>query len=350
MDNRYKILKISKSPESQLIKLLEDNMIGTPGKSMLYKHVKVSEKVTGLNDPYFCNLKIRDRLYGTVCICKRSVFNQGRSETAFYVRYFTFLDKFRSADQNTRRGNQSWIRDEVAMLMNGEGLEYTDQLLLYAYLDSENIRSGRLIEEFGFAKAGLFHTMPFSRFFPRVSPLMEKLGKEEQPAMYDLLLDFYRDFQLVSFENMFVKGDYFVIKKADEIVCGVQGIPDQWKIIDLPGVSGNLMMHVIPKLPWLKRLFNPEYKFIFLEGIYCKPGYEKQLESLFTSVLAYFNAFSGIVCLDPRSTLYQSVRQMYMGLTHKIMGEKQIEIAVKSTYDKTPDQQAPFFISGFDVL
>lgn len=41
---------------------------------------------------------------------------------------------------------------------------------------------------------------------------------------------------------------------------------------------------------------------------------------------------------------------MYMGLTHKLMGEKQIEIAIKSTYEKMPDQQAPFFISGFDVL
>ncbi len=346
----FKLLEISKSPDDQLISMLEENVIGTPGKSMLYKHVGVRAKVTGLSDAYFCNLSIRGKLYGMVCFCRRTVLIKNRSATAFYIRYFTFLNEFRSNHEQLRRGKQSKLRDEIALLMNGVGLDYQENLLLYAYVDSENIRSKRIIEEFGFKKSGEFRTIPFSRINPKVYLAVEQLKKDQQPAMYQLLHNFYEDFQFVSFENLFEKGDYFVIKNGGEIVCGVQGIPDQWKIIDLPGVSGRLMLHILPKIPWLRRLFSPDYKFIFLEAIYCKPGYEKQLQLLLESVLAHYQAHSGIICLDPSTTLYNMVRQIKLGIVHKLMGEKSIQIVVKSSSEKMPDDVAPFFISGFDVL
>jgi hypothetical protein len=350
MDCSFRILKIDKLPDKRLINLLEENVIGTPGKSMLYKHVHVGEKVTGLKNAYFCNLSIRGRLYGSVCLCRRKVYNLGISDTAFYIRYFTFLNKFRSSHEQSRKGKQSQIRDEVSMLMSGKGLEYDDDLLLYAYVDAENIRSKRIIEEFGFLKSGSFHTIPFSRIYTKGSPFVEKLKKDQQQEMLALFQDFYKDYQFVSFENLFSKGDFFVIREEGEIVCGVQGIPDQWQIVELPGVSGNLMMHIIPKLPLLNRLFSTDYKFVFLESIYCKPGYEKRLESLFESVLHHYKAYSGIICLDPSTRLYSMVRKIKLGITHKLMGEKAIEIVVKRNGNKSYDSHAPFFISGFDVL
>jgi hypothetical protein len=346
----FKILEISKFPDDQLISLLEENVIGTPGKSMLYKHVGVRRKVTDLKDAYFCNLSIRGKLYGTVCFCRRTVFNKKVRETVFYIRYFTFLNEFRSNHQQLRKGKQSKLRDEVTMLMNGAGLEHTDDLLLYAYVDTENIRSKRIIEEFGFIEKGSFRTIPFSRINPKVNASVEKLAKDQQPFMYQLLHEFYANYHLVSFENLFEKGEYFIVKNGDEIVCGVQGIPDQWKIIDLPGTSGHLMLSILPKIPVIRRLFSPDYKFIFLESLYCKPGYEKQLQLLLESVLAHYHAYSGILCLDPSSMLYKMVRHIKPGVVHKIMGEKSIEIVVKASPGKLQEYRAPFFISGFDVL
>jgi len=63
------------------------------------------------------------------------------------------------------------------------------------------------------------------------------------------------------------------------------------------------MMHVVPKLPVIGKLFNPDYKFVFLECMFCKEGYEKELELLLESVLATYKVSSGIICLDPTSRL-----------------------------------------------
>jgi hypothetical protein len=350
MSGKFGILKMTKVPGDPVVRLLEQNAIGTPGKSIVYRHVNVREKVAGLGDAYFCNLSIREKLIGTICFCKRTVLNPGRRQTAFYIRYFTFLNKFRSNHEQQRRGKQSQIRDDVAMLMDGEGLVYDDDLLLYAYVDDDNIRSKRLIGEFGFREIGSFRTIPFSRFYPKHHRDVTKITDDRKDEMRALLTKFYANYQLVSFENLFLKGDYFVIREGGEIVCGVQAIPDQWEIVDLPGFSGTIMMRVIPGIPLLNRLFQKKYRFVFLEAIYCKSGYEKHFSRLFESVLRYHNAYSATLCLDPKSDLYRSISSLRLGITHKIMGEKSIDIVVKTSRPNLLDDESPFFISGFDVL
>jgi len=347
----FKVLEIKHRPDENLINLLQSNIIGTPGESTLYQHRDVREKVTGLSAPVFCNVSIRNKLYGSITFCGRSVHNLDKVHWAYYIRYFTFLDAFRSNAKTKRRGSRSIIRDEVHRLMNGEGLNpEADDLLLYAYVDPENVRSGRLIEEFGFIHVGHFHTIPFSRINPRQSNDVEVLREKQLNTFMPELRNFYKDHQLVSFENLINKGDYFVVRENGKVVCGVQGIYDRWKIIDLPGWSGKIMMHVIPKIPWIKKLFNPDYRFVFLEAIYCKPGYEYLLSSLFESVLAHYHSNSGIICMDPRSSLYSRIQQIPLGITHKVMGEKKIEIVIKTADTELIDSNQPFFISGYDVL
>jgi hypothetical protein len=346
----FEVLEIKKQPDEQLVDLLQSNIIGTPGESMLYQHAKVRDKVYGLSDPVFCNLSIRNKLYGTITFCGRNIQNKGKGHWAYYLRYFTFVDEFRSKSNTKRRGEKSTIREDVHRLMNGEGLRTDTVLLLYAYVDEENVRSRRLIEEFGFNNAGSFHIIPFSRLSPRKNIDVEVLENKERHLFIHRLADFYKDHQLVSFENLRHKGEYFVVREKDQIVCGVQGIYDQWKIIDLPGWSGKIMMHLIPKMPWLKKLFNPDYRFVFLEAIFCHPGHETDLGALIETVLAHFSCNSGIICMDPRSKLYSIIQRISLGLTHKIMGEKEIEVVVKSSDKKMIDTRSPFFISGYDVL
>lgn len=350
MTNPFEVLKITRQANEQLIHLLEENIIGTPDVSMLYKHANVREKVMGIDNPYFCNLSIRDKIYGTICFCGRAVKNTGKEHRAFYVRYFTFLNEFRSSHEQERRGKKSKIRDEVSSLMDGTGLIGDEGLLLYAYVDPENTRSRRLIDEFGFRVLGSFHTIPFARFSPKDDARVEKLSEEQLAIFTSQLSDFYSDYQLVCFDNLKSNSNYFVVRENGKVVCGVQAIPDQWEILELPGIAGKLMMHVVPHLPGFKRLFHPVYRFVFLEAIYCLPGHEKLLATLLEAVLAKHRANSGIICLDPGSALYQSVKKVPLGFTHKMMGEKQIQIIVKSDMKNIVKSSAPFFVSGYDVL
>ena len=346
----FELLQIKYEPDDQLIGLLESNVIGTPGEGMLYQHADVSKKVRSIKEPIFCNLSIRNKLYGTIAFCRRTVLNLGIERPGYYLRYFTFLEKFRSGQKNNRRGKQSRIREEVAMLMDGEGLKDQENAILYAYVDPENTRSKRLIEEFGFKNVGSFHTIPFSRMLPRIKATICKLTSIELSKFMNQLERFYVDHQLVSFDNLVGRGEYFVIKQDDEVICGVQGILDSWKILKLPGFSGKIMMNLVPYIPGLNRLFNPDYKFVFLDHIYFKAGHEHQLSNLFETVLKHFKAYSGILCMDPKSDVYKRIRQLNFGITHKIMDEKKIEIFVKSRRPWRKNEGDPFFISGYDVL
>ena len=349
--SEFKSLTLEHKPNEQLIGLLEDNIIGTPGESMLYRHQNIRSKVSTIPAPYYANLYIRKRLYGSICLSKRNVLTLGKKHQAFYLRYFTFRERFRSTNiQQRKNDSSSLIREDVINLMNGKGLHYHGDLVLYAYVDPENIRSKRLIDEFGFKKIGEFNTIPFSRICTKISSRVEKVVEKDLEYIYRLLKGANKKEQLVSLDNLFTRGEYFVIRENSTIICGVQAIRDSWEIIDLPGISGRFMISVVPGIPFIGRLFKPRYEFVFLESLFCVNGKEKELGILLESVLAFHNLNSGILCLDPKSPLYSKVKQINLGLTHKVMGEKKIEIVVKTSDQEIFNQDLPFFVSGHDVL
>ncbi len=83
---------------------------------MLYAQTDVALKLAELDNPYFANLYLKEKLVGTVCFLKRNVLNNDLNQEFFYVRYFTFLDKFRSAGTAGRKGKSSAIREEIHRL------------------------------------------------------------------------------------------------------------------------------------------------------------------------------------------------------------------------------------------
>lgn len=260
MVTAFQFLRIERKPSDQLIELLEENIIGTPGKSMVYKHQNVRSKVNTISDPYFANLSIRNRLYGTVCLSKRQVYTLGKIHQTFYLRYFTFRESFRTTNlKRHKRKTPSQVREDVVKLMDGEGLDYHGDLILYAYVDGDNTRSKRIIDEFGFHKIGSFQVLPFSRLFPKKNKHVEIADRLQHGKIRKTLIEAYKDEQLVSFAYLFLRGDYFVFIDHGKVVCGVQAIPDRWEILEMPGKGGKVLMTILPKIPILKRLFHPMY-------------------------------------------------------------------------------------------
>lgn len=347
--DEFQYLRISDSVSDEIAKLLEQNIVGTPGQSMLYAQTRVGEKLRGLHNSRFASLYLGGRVVGTICFLKREIIGENVAGKAFYIRYFTFLEKYRSSAGPQRRGKENAIRQEVNRIMAGEGLGIDGEYLLYAYVDPENSRSKRLIDEFGFTRAGVFRTIPFTRFFPRKSENVQLAEGERIHEISALFDSGYQRYSLYTTEHLRGKGDFFFIEKDQRIVCAVQAIPDSWKIISLPGVSGTIMMKAVPFIPLLRRLFRRDYRFVFFERVYCESGSEASLEQLFESALVHFSRYTAIFCLDPHSPIYASVKRLRLGLTHRLMGEKEVEIVCKTS---SGDNQirSPFYISGIDVL
>ncbi len=352
MSEVFKYLKILRKPNEKLVPLLEANVIGTPGKSMVYRHLMVPEKLRTLPDPRFAVLQMKDKIQGAICFSRRTVYNGNAPQTALYIRYFTFLEALRSGVNPERKkiSGRSQLREEVARLMNGEGLEHQGDLLLYAYLDNDNIRSRRLIDEFGFKFACQLRILSFSRLFPRHDKRVKKLPNSHDAELISRLRDFYAGHMMATFVNLMKKGQFFVIKEEGRIVCGVQAYADAWEIREAPGFSGKVILKVIPRIPLLRRLFRNPFRFVTFDNIFYTPVGKKYLPALLSSVLADFNLNIGLLCLDPSSEVYNCLKSINLGIIHKFMGESRIELVVKSSGGFKIPHGAPVYVAGHDVF
>ena len=355
-------LRLEKRPNDQVIDLLNNSVIGTPGKGMLYKHCDVPEKINHIRDPRIFNLEHGKKLVGTCTFCARDL---SPGMKGFYVRYFTFLDRYRKriiptdepvVKQRFRKKNNI-IRHDVLQILKGEELvqdPVKDNAVIYAYVDPDNERSVELCVNFGFEKIGQFATVLFSRFFPKVSPRVSKIENFEKPIIKSHLVQYYSEYAFYNTENLFYEDNYYVLYNTQgDIVAGVQANPVNWKVLKMPGVTGTITMKVIPFLPILGRLFSPDYTFIAFEALFVKQGYEDQLIELFESILALNKLHSAIIWVDPQTDTYKMLKSLNLGFLDKTNKEVRIDIIGKfincdASY-KAMLKTSPAYISGFDL-
>jgi hypothetical protein len=358
MPMNFKFLNVLKSPNSGILGLLNNNIIGTPGFGMLYQHMGVANKIMKIADPFFVALTKTSSVIGTCCFCKRVTLNSQQEIRSFYIRYFSFQHKYRRKHiSESKVSGKSLLRDEVRVLLAGNGLEIKpiEKFFHYAYVDPRNIRSAALCKEFGFETVRQYTTIIFSRLRPQKHlQVVHEISYEQEPGLKKLLADFYRSFNMFSFENLFDGRKYYVVKdEQGNVMAGAQANPDQWKILALPGLSGKVILNLFTYLPVLKKLINKDYRFLTLEGIYYAPGQEQKLEVLFEDLLNRYNVNAAITVVDANTQLYTTLKSLKLGPVDKLNKEVRGNVICKFfNFDDDTKKQFntnPAYISGIDV-
>lgn len=345
-------LSIESQPSKQFEELLSRNVIGTPGLSMLYRHMGVKQKLYRIAKPHVISVQRNGVLMGACCFCEREV----DGVTGFYVRYFAFQDGFRLKVLNVQRQQKkvSAIRSEIQELLAGKGLvSDTDKRFFhYAYVDPRNPRSARLCEEFGFVPVRQYTTQLFSRLWPKKHP---HLSIKELPAIdarvRSLLTSFYKDYQHVSFENL-QKTWYYMENEAGEIVAGAHVNPDAWQITALPGRNGKALLAFFNRMPLLSRLLSKHFRFLAVEGIYYQEGKEKLIEHLLETLLHHHSLHTAIMVTDTDSSLYRMTQRIKLGLLAKLSPRVYGNVIIYNHPDDTTITQQksrPAYISVHDV-
>lgn len=351
----FHYLNIIRSPTPELLEILNNNVIGTPGHGMLYQHLGVDDKICQLENPHFVNLIRAGKIVGTCCFCGRTTLNNGQKIRAFYVRYFTFKNAFRRKSINEKiRFGKSGLRKEIDSLLSAECLGMTsgEKFFHYAYVDPRNKRSALLCKEFGFEPIREYSTLIFSRLNPKMD-LSGIVEAQSEETVKELLKTFYQGFTSLSFENLSGRKYYFIKNGRGQIVAGALVNPDRWKIHSLPGQMGKIVLEVFSRTPFLNRLLNKDFRFITLEGIYFTTGHEKYLEQLFESLLAIHKVNSAICVVDPEGILYTTLKSLRLGLLNKLKKEIKGNIICRfvnfSEIEKKKFKESPAYISGIDV-
>ena len=360
-------VRISDYASDEMLYLLNNAIQGSEG-GMRYSLQDVNKKIQAYNKSIrFVSLYKNNRLTGTIGACFR-VSGQGNLRfPSSYMRYLAIQSVYqvdpawtgrrtfgiRSDKEDSFKQNILSFFSKPHMLELDEVKE-GDKHIMYAFIESMNERSKNIVNQAGYEYVRSFLTVAFSRFSPRLDKRVEILGKDDRPLMEDILRDYYREYSLFSLDYAFYGNRYYVLKEDNKIVAGVLAIPSRQKIYDIPGVWGWVIMKVLPRIPYYKRLFHPEeFKYLVFDAIYCREGYEKHLATLFESVCAAEGYYTGLTWLDDRSRLYDELRTgVNMGALNRMLNAKPGLIYVQFiNFDEKEKElfyEAPAYISGFD--
>ena len=361
-------LRVSDYANEGVMNILNRAVQGSEG-GMRFSFQNIEERIAAYKDRVrFISLYRKNKPAGTVGACYR-VSGQGPLRyPSTFIKYLAFHSIYQSNIKDKKKGRVTEIRSEPMDSFKPKTLELfskphlldlpdvfeKDKHIMYAFIESMNERAKKLVNQAGFEYIRSFLTVAFSRFNPKPDPRVSKIEESKIPEMKDLLLDFYRDYSLFTADYAFHGNRYYILKDGDEIIAGVSAYPTTNKVYDIPGIWGWVMMKVLPRAPYLRRLFSPgEFNFLVFDAIYCKKGREPFLYSLFESVCASEGFHTGLMWLDDRSEFYDKIRtEGRMGALNRIINAKPGLVYTKfinlTGEEAERFYDAPAYISGFD--
>ena len=360
-------VKVSDYANEGILDILNHAVQGSEG-GLRFSLQNIAPRIEAYKDKIrFVSLYKKNHITGTVGSCFR-ISGQGKLRyPSSYLRYLAFQSTYQS-DLTWRRRRKDLFKPEKDDTFKQKTLEIFskphlldlndvfegDKHIMYAFVESMNERSKNLVHQAGYEYIRSFLTVAFSRFSPKPDQRVTKLNNEGKEKMESLLLEYYRDYSFFSIDHSFYDDRYYVLKEGDEILAGVSAIPSVYKVYNMPGIWGWVIMSVLPKMPYFRRLFRPGvFRHLVFDSIYCKPGKESLLATLFESACASEGFHTGLTWLDDRSLLYDKIRTVVkMGALNRMLNAKPGLVYTRflnfSEEEKEPFYNAPAYISGFD--
>lgn len=336
--------RLKKAYDQQIFDLINSSVWGT--KENRYSHRSAAEHLPYLNDPHFFCLYKGEELCALVVFNRRKVRNQGKEFTAFYVRYFLASEKYKGRGIVPRHAEKvmEYLKNHVEKPM-----------LLYAAVEKKNRNSYRVVERQGFKSMGTMRSIGFSRFFPKRRLNLEVMKDPEEIKI--LLSQQNINHGLLHFGTHFQGQPYLVFKENGRIRAGIQLQKSHWQIQSMSGLMGWFVIHVLPYIPFLNRIFNPKaFHFLSFEGIYLAQGYEHLLLPMLESALAGEGYHSSLFFLDTRDPVYSLIEKQKsdMGLLYKFTQEANSHLMVYTSGFSEKElnlfAQNPLYTCAYDCI
>jgi hypothetical protein len=361
-------VRVTDEADEGILDILNHAVQGSEG-GLRFALQNIAERIKAYNNQIrFISLYKKNRITGTVGACFRISGQGALRYPSTYIRYLAFQTVYQSGTNwrkrektiiRTEQGDDTFRQKTLDILSRPHLLDLPDVFeqdkhIMYAFVESMNERSKNLVHQAGYEYIRSFLTVAFSRFSPKSDKRVSKVAESEKAKMKSLLLDFYKDYSFFSTDNSFYDDHYYVLKENDEVMCGVSALPSVYKVYDMPGVWGWVIMNVLPKMPYFKRLFHPgEFRYLVFDSIFCKNGKEHLLTNLFESACSSEGFNTGLTWLDDRSLLYDKLRtEVKMGALNRMLNAKPGLVYARfvnfTEQEREPFYNAPAYVSGFD--
>lgn len=344
-EDNYSIIQFEGMPREVITFLKEINW-GAEGA--VYQNMDTEKVFNAIPDPFLVAILEEGVILATGAFCRTSVSVENDEYPCYYVRFFSASPLIRG--KGITKKYTTRIMELIA--------ENTSQKTIYfANVERGNKASYNVVKHSGYNHLFTFNTIGFSRFFPKKNGSVTKVKTDQdKKEIQELLQTYYDNYAMVHFDTLFSNDNYRVIKRNGEIVAGCQYYRVHWVIHKMPGWTGKLIMKVLPKLPLINRIFNPErFEFLAFDSIFLKAGHEKELSQLFEHILATEKLNSSLMWLGSTSPLIADIQaNMKLGILHKFVSSSSVSCMVRTENFSEKEIQklknAPVFAPAFDFI
>lgn len=339
--NSLKFFTQSKVPPNDLCDLLSRTTLGTNGAR--YQHLDTPDRLKEMDNPLYLSLIRNNKTIANVTFCKRNV--------GWYVRYFAFDGHFQSIKTNkTNTRKSSFLKKELKQFFL-DRLNVNDTNQFYAYVDAENERSIRMTETFGFKRIAQLETNSFSRIRPKCKLQLATL--KDKAAIKSLVLPVFQSKRFFTpYHILNSKGSFYAVYQNNEVVAFGKFYKANWKIHALPGKNGQILVKILPFIPIINRVINPErFSFLVPEAVWIRDNNKELLSNFFESVLQKEKHKTIMWWNASNDSLLNAVKsQIKWGLLSKLSKPKKVDLVALSQSDDTGNQKDEIYTVGIDFI
>jgi hypothetical protein len=295
---RHLVIRRRSTFTPQFVEFLQRIVWGSGGTQ--YTIHDVADNLNRLKTPHFLSLTENGKLVGVTTLNQKTVRLGGKSYPAIYsygisvdaskrgLRYGTLI-----ADQRLRYGLS----------------KVGEKALFYSYIEATNTNSLKTNTKVGSKSLGQYHALLTSRLRPNDDARFQRLEATRRDQLVQLLSSQYENHALLDLDQSVEIDNYYILEQEGEIVTGLQCERHHRTIRHLPGATGQIMVMILPHIPFLRRLF-PDRNLHYLKfgNIYAKRGMEAEIFNLMEALLARHRLNFGMIHMDKRSPVYQQLK------------------------------------------
>ncbi len=344
-EDSFRILRHEGIP-AEALAFLDEIAWGSEGA--VYENKNTKEHSRHIHRPVLMAIHSGDQILATAVFCHTKVGIAASYLNCYYVRYFASSPKIRG---------QGLIKKYGIRVMELVREDVHAPTVFCACVERGNKPSFKTVQSAGYQHTWTATTNGFSRFFPRSMEGVEQVTTPTQrEEVLALLGTQYREHALVQFDSIFLHDQYYILRIKGQIVAGLQYHRAHWVVNRMAGWSGKLLLKILPQIPLLNRIFNPnKFEFLALEGIYIRPGFEKEWGRLVEDVLVKTGMRSAMYWMGATCPIRERIQgAVGPGLLHPFVKDSDVYVMASfHDVDKGRIQQIqtlPLYASGFDYV
>jgi RimJ/RimL family protein N-acetyltransferase len=336
-------LDVNERVTPEIVNFFERTLWGTEGA--LYRLRDYAESLEHIPNTRFLGLRKQGRLLALRILNEKYIAWQKEPLQAFYHGLLCVDEKVQ---------NQGYGKMLVERTLDYIRERAESKHLIYSFIEAGNQRSFRIAESLGYQKVGTFHATFFSRLHPRASKRAALLNAPEQSTVLKSLESQYRNHTLTDFPLSLQTSSYHILKEGRQILAGAQFEYQRWIFESLGGTGGYMAVKILPYLPVLGSLFNPQdFRFLKVGNLFFQRAQAQAATELLEAVLEQSKLKVALLFLDKKSPAYQEwLGRGGVGLLNAL-AEVEVHVMARFQGFTSPEieefKRQPLIISPIDL-